>query len=286
MSGDAGEGIRTRTEGRVRFVTLARPDVANALSFPMRGALGRALHAADSDGDVSLVVMNAEGKHFCAGYDLAAPYGKGDRDADLEWVTDSNLERWTDQFARSCVRDWMTGWDLQKPVIAVARGACLGGGLELLMLADIAFVADDSRIGYPPVRAMATPDVPVLPWRTTMARAKYLQITGASLTGREAAEWGLVAKSFPAVELDDRADAEIRAIAEIDSALLAANKHQVNSAFEQMGMRTHLRQSWMWHLVSGSVRPNHAQFFEIAQRDGMRAALAWMNGPFDEAGMS
>jgi enoyl-CoA hydratase len=280
------DGIRYSVVGRVAHITLARPQVGNALSMKMRGAIGRAALRADSDPAVAVVVIDADGPSFCTGYDLKEPYGsRADREADDAWVSDPNLERWTDQFARSCVRDWLRCWDLQKPIVAVARGNCLGGGVELLMTADIAFVDDDTRIGYPPVRAMSTPDVPVLAWRTTIARAKYLQLTGCSITGADAAAWGLVAKSFPAGQLAERAAVEIEALASIDSALLAANKHQVNAAYEQMGMRQHLQQGWMWHHLSGEIRPHHGEFFERARQEGMRAALEWMNGPFRDAGL-
>lgn len=279
-------GIRCSTTGRVRRITLDRPDVGNALSWRMRRAIVEALRDADDDPEIAVVQLDAEGDSFCVGYDLKEPYGgRQDRAADAGWVVDANLERWTDQFARSLLRDWLTGWDLLKPVVAVARGNVLGGGVDLLLMADVAFVATDARIGYPPMRAMSTPDVPVLAWRTTQARAKYLQLTGNSLTGEEAAAWGLVAKAFPEEDLERRADAEIRAIASIDSALLAANKHQVNEAYEAMGMRSHLARAWSWHALSSSLRPRHADFFERAATDGPKAALAWMNGPFEGEGI-
>jgi enoyl-CoA hydratase len=179
----------------------------------------------------------------------------------------------------------MTLWDLLKPVVVIVQGNCLGGGMEIVALADIAYVADTARLGYPPLRAMSTPDVPFFAWKLPMARAKYLQLTGNSISGAQAAEWGLVAKSFPAEELSERAWAEIGALSQIDSGLLMANKHQVNQAYEIMGMRTHLNQAWAWHELSGSVRPGQARFFEIARNEGLRAAFNWMNAPFDQAGL-
>lgn len=273
-------------DGRVARISLNRPEVGNALSMGMRLELVEALRLAESESTVALVRIDGAGDNFCTGYDLAVPYGSADeRDRRATWVSDPNLERWTDQFARSCLEDWMTIWDLLKPVVVVAHGHCLAGGLELLTMADIAFVADDARIGYPPMRAMSTPDVPTFPWKMTMARAKYLQLTGNSLSGRQAAEWGLVVKSFPADELVEATDAEIAALSNVDSGLLMANKHQVNQAYEEMGLRTHLRAAWAWHHLSGQVRPGHHTFFDIARADGMKAALRWMNGPFRDAGL-
>jgi enoyl-CoA hydratase len=271
---------------RIASVTLNRPEVGNALTMTMRMELVAALRAAESDSQVNVIRIGGAGRSFCTGYDLKAPYGSRDqRAARASWATDQRLETWTDQFNRSCTADWLTLWDLLKPIVVVAHGNCLGGGLELLCMADIAFVADDARIGYPPMRAMSTPDVPVFAWKVTMARAKYLQLTGASISGVEAADWGMVVKSFPADDLVMRSDAEIRALSHIDAGLLMANKHQVNQAYELMGLRNHIGQAWSWHHLSGSVRPGHDEFFKIAKEDGMKAALRWMNSPFDDAGI-
>ena len=287
MSDDDYKSIAYRVEDRVAWVTLSRPEVGNALSMAMRAEVVRALRTAESDGDVAVAVIAGEGPSFCTGYDLKEPYGTADdRRARPDWVADRNLSGWSDQFSRSCLADWMTLWDLLKPVVAIVHGPCLAGGLEVAAMADIVFAATDARFGYPPLRAMSTPDVPFFPWKLSMARAKYLQITGNSITGQEAADWGLVAKCFPPESLRERAEAEIRAVASIDPALLAANKHQVNQAYEMMGIRTHLAQNWSWHHLSGIVRPNHGEFFEIARRDGLRAALAWMNGPFEAEGLT
>jgi enoyl-CoA hydratase len=271
---------------RVARITLARPEAFNALSMRLRLDLVRALRLAESDPEVTVVVLDAQGPSFCAGYDLKEPYGtKADRAERAGWVSDPALAGWTDQFARSCLQDWMTAWDLLKPVVAIVHGNCLAGGTELMSFADIVFVAEDARIGYPPMRAMSTPDVPIMPWKMTMARAKYLQLTGNSITGATAAEWGWVAKSFPAAELQERAWAEIRALSHIDAGLLAANKQQVNQAYETMGMRTHLAQAWAWHYLAGTSRPNAGAFSSHVKEDGLKAALQWMNGPFKDEGL-
>ena len=76
-----------------------------------------------------------------------------------------------------------------------------------MSMCDIAFVADDAVIGYPPMRGMTTPDVLYFPWKLSMAHAKYLQLTGNSVTGADAARMGWVAKSFPADQPRGRSDA-------------------------------------------------------------------------------
>ena len=152
-------------------------------------------------------------------------------------------------------------------------------------MADIAFVADDASIGYPPMRGQTTPDTLYFPWKMTMAQAKYLQLTGNSISGKEAAEMGWVAKSFPANELDEAVEREIRAMSSIAPDLLAANKQSVNQAYEIMGFRTALQTGWQWHALSGQMRPGAGDFGRISSEEGLKAAIEWRDGPFKAEGL-
>jgi enoyl-CoA hydratase len=279
------ETVIYEVRDRVATVTLNRPEVHNALSFQLRADIVSALRRAEQDGEVSLVLLKGAGRSFCAGYDLKVSGSEEMRRRHTGWISDPNLEQWTDQFSRSCVRDWMTLWHLLKPVVAQVHGNCLAGGLELMSLADIVFVADDARLGYPPMRGMSTPDTAVFPWKMTMARAKYIQITGNSITGQEAAEWGWVAKSFPAGALEDEVAREMHVLRNIDSALLAANKMAVNQAYEVMGIQTHLNQSWIWHYLSSAARPRSGSPGRIAQDRTIRDSLTWLNQAANEVGI-
>jgi enoyl-CoA hydratase len=143
------------TADRIARITLNAPEKRNALSFSMRDEVVRALRAAEADDEVSVVLIDGAGPSFCSGYDLSP----GNRDNPKDgWVHSAHFDAWTDQFARSCLRDWLTIRDLLKPVVVKAHGHCVAGGTEILSMADIAFVADDTRIGYPPMRGMTTPD--------------------------------------------------------------------------------------------------------------------------------
>ena len=79
-------------------------------------------------------------------------------------------------------------------------------------------------------------------------------VEAASITGRQAAEWGWVVKSFPPGELDAEVARELHVLRNIDPSILAANKMAVNQAYEVMGIRTHVEQSWVWHHLSNLAR--------------------------------
>lgn len=275
------ELVLYRVTDRVARITLNRPDKRNALNLGLRRQLVDALREAERDDAVSIVLLDGAGPSFSAGYDLA---DAKDGEKPIGWVESANFEPWSDQFARAVFRDWMTIWDLQKPVVAQVHGYCLAGGAELMSMCDIAFVADDAVIGYPPMRAQSTPDTPFFAWKLTMAQAKYLQLTGNSVSGLEAARMGWVAKSFPADELEAQVQRELRPLSQVDPALLSANKLSVNQAYEEMGMRAHLGSAWQLHMLTARYRPRSGEFKEVSRRDGIRAATEMRDGAFRREG--
>jgi enoyl-CoA hydratase len=301
-SGSAYEEILYAVSDRVATITLNVPEKRNRISYLMRREIISALRKAEEDDDVSVILIRANGPSFSAGYDLspaAEPTENGparppsgarsypdDGVRPEGWVNAAEFNDWTDQWARSCVRDWYVVWNLLKPVVAMVHGHCVAGGTELMSMCDIAFVADDARLGYPPMRGMSTPDVPYFPWKMSMAHAKYLQLTGNSVTGAEAARMGWVAKSFPADQLEAETMRELRAISSIAPGLLAANKHSVNQAYEIQGMKTHLDQSWSWHVLSSRFRPGAGTFRDKLADGGLKAALDWRDGAFRDEGFA
>lgn len=278
------ENLLYSVSDHIAHVTLNRPEKRNSLSVDLRKEIIHALRAAEADDDVTVILLSGAGSAFCAGYDLSSGPGGYDGYRPTGWLTSGHFDSWTDQLARSIVRDWMQIWDLMKPVIAKVHGYCLAGGSEVMSMCDIVFVADDAVLGYPPMRIMATADVPYFAWKMSMARAKYLQLTGHTVTGKTAADWGWVVKSFPAEELDEQVMREVRPIASMSPSLLANNKILLNQAYELMGMRTHFLEAWKMHLISSAVRADAGEFKRIASEDGLRAALERMNGPFLKEG--
>ena len=119
--------------------------------------------------------------------------------------------------------------------------------------------------------------------KMTMAQAKYIQLTGNSITGELAAGWGWVAKSFPAAELEHEVGRELHVLRNIDPAVLAANKMSVNQAYEEMGLRTHLQQAWVWHHLSNEHRTKAGG--GTSQDTTIRDSLAWVNRAADEVGL-
>ena len=274
------EFILYATDDRIARITLNRPEKRNALNLGIREEIKQALKTAERDDSIAVIVIDAIGPAFSSGYDLS-PNDPRARSPEGGFVSEEQFDGWTSRWADSCIRDWMTIWELMKPVVAKVHGYCLAGGTELMSMCDIAFVADEAIIGYPPMRAMTTPDVNYHPWKMSMAWAKYLQLTGNSITGKKAAEIGWVVKSFPEADLEAEVMREVRALASIDVGMLAANKAILNQAYEIQGMKTHMALGPQWHALSGRFRPGAGEFGRITETDGLKAAIAWRDRAFE-----
>ncbi len=173
----------------VAELVLNRPDKLNAMNGAMVRELADGLDAVESGGARALLVRG-EGRAFCSGRDLAgADPLHEDGEAILRDVFNPLIER-------------MAG--LAVPTIAAAHGACLGTGLGLALACDIVYAADDARIGSPFARIGAVLDSgahAAFVSRMGPHRALELIYTGRLLSGREAAEWGLVNRSVAGGDL-------------------------------------------------------------------------------------
>jgi enoyl-CoA hydratase/carnithine racemase len=169
----------------VAVVTLNRPEQLNAFTGRMADDLGRAYSSCDADDVVRAVVLTGAGRAFCAGADLG-PGGE-------------TFAAPGEKFSASPVDP--PAWEVRKPVLAAINGHAIGIGLTLAMQCDLRLVAEDAKLGFVHVRRGVIPDAHAhwtVPRAIGHARAADLLLTGRTLTGREAADLGLVNRALPA----------------------------------------------------------------------------------------
>jgi enoyl-CoA hydratase len=173
-----GDVLLTEQAGNVLVLTLNRPEVRNALNPELKDRLVGALHAADADPGVRVVVITGAGPIFCPGMDLKA-FAKG---ADFGGLSSFYKE------------------GIAKPVIAALNGSALGGGFELALACDLIVAAQDAKIGMPEVKRglYAAGGGTTLSSRIPLAMALELGLTGDPITAGRAQELGLVNKVVPA----------------------------------------------------------------------------------------
>jgi cyclohexa-1,5-dienecarbonyl-CoA hydratase len=185
------EHVHVRRDGPRVTLTLDRPPL-NVLTTAMIVALERALREADADPSARLVVVDAKGKAFSAGVDIADHVG--DRIGPM-------MDALTSLF---------TTFDaVSIPTVAVLHGAVLGGGLELALGTDLAIACEDAKLGQPEIRLglFAPPASVLLPRILGPRRALDLLLSGDTLEAAAALELGLVNAVFPRDGFADAASA-------------------------------------------------------------------------------
>ncbi|MGF7160362.1 enoyl-CoA hydratase [Rhodoligotrophos appendicifer] len=170
------------TDG-VGLITLARPDKLNCLSSAMLEGLAAALDRFEAEPAVRAILICAQGKHFCAGADLEEVKGLRQDPVALE----AFFRRGHELLCRFEASDL--------PVVAAVQGACLAGGLELVLASDVVFAAETASFGDQHAQYGLFPGwgaTQRLPRLIGMRRALDLMFTAGRLDARKAESWGLV----------------------------------------------------------------------------------------------
>jgi enoyl-CoA hydratase/carnithine racemase len=261
-------------DGKVGIVTLNRPDKLNAISHELKHELMARLRDADADRATAVVVLRAEGRSFCAGYDISPNPARAARKGDtLAWheslTEDVTLE--------------MTPWDMRKPVIASVQGHCLGGGCELAMMCDLTIAADDALFGEPEIRFSNVGPALIMPFIVGLKRARELLYFGDPIDAQTALAYGMVNRVVPRAELAAQTLKFARRLALISPEALAGTKLAINRGADAAGFRNAIRAGL------DVVAPLYAartevgtKFDEIREKEGLGAALRWRASQFAE----
>lgn len=241
MSGESGESgektILVDVEEGIGLITLNRPSSLNAVTHEMHGRLAGIWRELEDDDDVGVVILTGAGRGFCSGADLKAP--TPDYARVLEMM----------EFGRRRTHELL---DFGKPVISAINGPAVGLGCALALTADISIAAEDAVINDGHIGVgVAAGDHAVLVWPQLvgMARAKYLLFTGRGVTGKEAAEMGLVSLSVPGERVLETAKEVARDVLAQSATAVRWTKaalnhqlrshlpaHELSTAYEMLGL--------------------------------------------------
>jgi 2-(1,2-epoxy-1,2-dihydrophenyl)acetyl-CoA isomerase len=215
MAGSAGDTVLLEIDGALGEIVLNRPDKMNAVNDALVADLHAQLDAAENAG-VRALIVRGEGRGFCAGRDL----GEADpTNEDGEAILNDSLNPAVDRLAA-----------FPAPTFAAVHGAALGTGLGLALACDVVYVADDARIASPFARIGAVLDSGAHDFfvrRIGAHRTLELVYTGRMLSGREAAEWGIVNRSVARTDLLARVREMANAVAGGPTAAFMASKRLV-----------------------------------------------------------
>lgn len=206
------ETIIYEKDGPRATIWFNRPGARNAFTREMSEAFRDAVLEACRDPEVRVIVYRGKGEDFCAGSALD----------DLE-VED--LGRELTSFDPTTHNGFPSIFKGVAPVdndaipkltIAAVHGYAVGGGFEIAVDADLAIVAEDSKIGDLHIQRGLVGGIGVLANIARQAgvrRMKELVFTGRTIDGREAVEWGIANRAVPLARLDDELDALVGELA-------------------------------------------------------------------------
>jgi enoyl-CoA hydratase len=261
--------------GPVRRLTMNRQEALNALNHDLTEAISAAIGEAGADDGISVVILRAAGRAFCAGYDLNEDADEGELDA----------RAWHASLA-SGTENMLEILDCPKPVIASVQSYCLAGGTDLMLACDLAVVANDAKFGYVDIRFGSGVVSMFLPWVVGVRAAKELLFTGEDrLSAEDALRIGLVNRVVPRDELDAATLALAEEIAKNEPFVVQATKRAVNRVWEVSGFRAAMAANVELDVMIETTNlPTRDEFRRITAEQGLKAAIAWRDARFREEG--
>ncbi len=171
--------VEKRADGIAR-IAINRPDKRNALNDEVRKTLIVELRKLLEDVDVHALLLTGEGRHFCAGGDIASMGGLTSRSARARMKQNHEIVRLIA--------------DAEKPVVTAVEGFAVGAGAGLAMLGDTAVIAETGTIGFPFFKVGLIPDYGILhtlPRRAGGAKARQFLLYARMVKASEAVEAGI-----------------------------------------------------------------------------------------------
>jgi enoyl-CoA hydratase len=218
----ANTAIGYDRHGAVAVITIDRPPV-NAYDAALERDLAAAWRRGAEDADAAVIVLRAEGPHFCAGVETpSSSAGDAGRRPPSERAGAGEEVR----FVR----------DLAKPTIVAVQGGCVGGGQRFVFPCDLIFCSEDAFFRDPmPSTGMGGILAPMATWLYGPRLAKEMLFSGMRLPARRLYDMGAVNRIVPREQLWPETLAFATEIAALDPWSLRQAKRAVNTATDLMG---------------------------------------------------
>jgi len=204
VADEVGDDLLRKVEDGVLWITLNRPEAGNAMTTPMRDAIGDWMIEASGDPWVRAVVLTGAGeKGFCTGADIRS------QRRDPPPKPEGAPERIAGDAARVIRAGWgrlvQSIMDCEKPVIAGVNGTAAGGGMHLALACDLVVMAEESKLISVFVRRGIAPDAGgayILTRLVGLSKAKEIFFFGEDIPAAEAYRIGLANKVVPRADLE------------------------------------------------------------------------------------
>jgi enoyl-CoA hydratase len=290
MSDDLTEAmVVAERAGPVARLVLNRPEKGNALPFDALDRLVDLLHDAEEDDDVKVVVLKGRGASFCVGDDfddIARAYGHASAPGTRPVRASQRARLAIDRRLGGAVAAFQTS---VKPVIAQVHGNCVGIGMFLVEVADLAICAHTSRFSHAEQRlglAGNTFNLATLIVMYGPKKARELLLLGEVFDGPTAETIGLVNRSVPDDELEATVEAWAEKVARNAKDALVMGKAAHAMALSQLGMSGYVWSGMVGHALATNIRFDEGDFnFFRERRDrGTRGAFEGRDSHHDSTG--
>lgn len=252
--------LRWERHADVAWVTIDRPERRNAMTANMYFGIRRAVDALNGSRDVHALVITGTGDVFAPGGELGGMHGDGE-------VNYGEL-------LGNAVLPFDAIRESRKPVVAMVNGLCMGGGLLIAMLADVAVASDRAVFAAPELRRGVADayHAAILPEQVGIAVARDMLCTGRRLSAAEALTHGLVARVVPHEQLRDETERVLSDLLLSAPRARTALKRLVNARYGVVDKIT-----FDESLAGDEVREGFAAFVE-------KRAPSWVPGELRASG--
>ncbi len=248
--------IDDRFDGRVRILTLNRPEALNAFDTALYNAGAAALREAAADDAVRCVIVTGTGRSFSAGQDLAEMGRIGTGDAD---GAGHGFPRFLDAV--------MT---FDKPLLAAVNGLGVGIGFTMLLHCDIVVLAHAARLRAPFVPLGVVPEASgsvLMPAVMGNQRASYFLYTGKWMSADDAVEANIALRAVPDGELMHEVLAIAEDIAKMPTVSLVESKRLSIAARIDAVRAANLREQEVFSRLAGAPANMEAITAFLEKRD-------------------
>lgn len=274
------DAVLLEKDGPIGRLILNRPEKHNALRFADLDRLVELLHEAEEDDEIRVIVLQGRGRSFCSGHDYndaVASYG-------LEPGVDGKPPRRPSQRSR-LLQDRRLGANYMafhyalKPVIAQVQGVCMGAGLYLVELVDLAIATEDARFSHAEQRLGLAGNT----WHLNTQILTYgpkktreLMLLGDDFDGTEAERIGLVNRAVPAGDLEATVTHWAQRVAQHPRDALVTGKAMHQMALDSLGGSQQFARGYVGHTLGTNLRFEEDEFNFLRERrqSGTRAAFA------------
>ena len=279
--GESYQTIIYEKEDHIARITMNRPEKRNALNDALYHDLLAGLGQASQDDDIRVIVIKGAGMNFCAGHDLSSP--PGDESPPIDPKYHPTMRDFFQLERRRCGK-YEDILNCPKVTIAQVHGRCIGAGEGIQAACDFTIAAEDAILG---ARGFGRLTLGITgaslmfghygtfnPWPCGSEKPRAGRML-PEITGREAADLGLINKAVPPEQLEEEVNKWAKASALVPNSPMVIAKETINGIDDIAGYGSQLRNHYDMHISLQFVRfrPDETSLYKDRKDKGLKGFI-------------